>query len=284
MKTKKNHQDKAKTKPCPHETVSITWHPETGQEMTRRCSATFGCGEQLSLGKARGKPNAVELRAVSLAAGARSRKTERLGMSIHDVDCEGIVDDCPVTVRELNDLEAGWLCHFELVAVNLEIGDEPEQGLGIELRDTPTTSEVVEFLDQRKEYITLEQFSRCGRQESPTCCDILPNPQGAKPEADLVGFDVKLTSLACADAVSLLIDTHGLKIATSPMTGEELDESRISDAALATIAHAPSRQPTAARIERALREIGCHHTPSPGWDGRVNAADSAEPELLDRNR
>jgi hypothetical protein len=351
VKTKKNHQDqdKDKTKPCHHETVSITWHPETGQEMTRRCSQTPGCGEQLALGKARGKPNAVELRAASLAAGARSRKIERLGMSIHAVDCEGINDDCPVTVCELNDLEAGWLCHeirthdgdreirdacsyswdisrpiadqvleikgqynalgtlyyvvamrtgdsatiaesvnvrgcLELVAVNLEIGDEPEQGLEIELRDTPTTREVVEFLDRRKEYIIREQCSRCGRQESPTCCDILPDPQGAKPEADLVEFDAKLTSLASADAASSLIDTRGLKIASSRMTGEELDESRISDAALATIAHAPSRQPTAARIERALREIGCHHTPSPGWEDRVNATDSAEPELLDRKR
>jgi hypothetical protein len=295
----KKHPVKVKAKRCSHKMVSITWHPETGQEMTRRCSQTPGCGEQLSLGKTKGKSNAVELRAADLAAGVRSRKLERLGMLIHAVDCEGINDDCPVTAGKPNDLEAGWLCR-EIITHE---GDRKIRDAHSYSWDTsrPIADQTVKMVDGTMRQncphvapcvgldaavdeallagdpatMAREQCSRCGRQESPTCCDISPNLRGAKPEADLVGFDAKLTSLATAEAISSLIDAHGLEIELSRMTGEKLDKSRISDASLATIAHAPSRQPTAARIERALREIGCHHTPSPGWEDRVNATNAA---------
>ncbi len=105
--TKKHSPSKAKT--CKHKTISIVWHLETGQELTRRCSQTFGCGEQLSLGTAKGDPDAVELRAAQLVAGARSLKIERLGMMIHAIDCEGIVDDEPVIAHDQVGLDTGWL-------------------------------------------------------------------------------------------------------------------------------------------------------------------------------
>lgn len=57
---------------CKHNTIAIAWNPETGAELSRRCSSTFGCGEQLSLGESDEAPVAMEIRAAELSNLAES--------------------------------------------------------------------------------------------------------------------------------------------------------------------------------------------------------------------
>jgi hypothetical protein len=54
---------------------------------------------------------AVEIRAAALAFGGRSRRMERYGMTVHSLDCEGILDEEPIyPARHRADIDAGWLC------------------------------------------------------------------------------------------------------------------------------------------------------------------------------
>jgi len=55
-------------KRCSHKTVVLIWHPETGQELARRCSPTFGCAEWLTYGPSNDEaPAAIEIRAAELS-------------------------------------------------------------------------------------------------------------------------------------------------------------------------------------------------------------------------
>jgi hypothetical protein len=47
------------SKKCRHSTVTIAWHPETGAELSRRCSVAFGCGAQLRMGPSNDEPDRV---------------------------------------------------------------------------------------------------------------------------------------------------------------------------------------------------------------------------------
>jgi len=97
------------TKKCTHWQNEVTWTTD-GREFSWRCS---DCGEQHSLGRSNDRDPSVqiEIRAAALAAGARSRKMERYGMTVHGIDREGIRDEesvYPASYRA--DVDAGWLC------------------------------------------------------------------------------------------------------------------------------------------------------------------------------
>jgi hypothetical protein len=156
-------------KRCRHETVTITWHPETGKELSRRCSTHFGCGAQLSVGESNDEPSAVqeEIEAADLAV---SHTSELRGGNADGFSSYLVDRDPPLLVGI--SWRAGWLAHqilahheeqraidqgrhdvaasvarhaeideaearaFGDVEMEIVVGEQPEQGVEVELRDS----------------------------------------------------------------------------------------------------------------------------------------------------